>query len=150
MSTETKADATQTIGTILNDSGQRDAIHVAVISVVSGQSLPLSPGNHVGFFPDGFVGTQTDPWVGIVDPFLDCQVKKGERFWLCVYPRTITGLRHVWTHPTISGEDPIAKSASPEQAKRIAAEAWWREPTDQGYPADYDRIIEIRPPRRLE
>ncbi|MFO0822607.1 MAG: hypothetical protein U0792_05710 [Gemmataceae bacterium] len=37
--------------------------------------------------------------VGIVDPFLREAVRPGQRFWLFMYPNTVTTLRHEWTHP---------------------------------------------------
>lgn len=95
MSKPSPTDAASTLGTIIGPDAKRDAIHVAVEPMVAAHTL--RPGDHVGFV-EGGAGTCDDP-VGIVDPFLDRNVRKGERFWLFVYPRQTTGLRHVWSHP---------------------------------------------------
>lgn len=114
----TKAsDATATIGTILDQSGQRDAIHVAVTSVVAGQRL--RPGDDVGFLGDGTAGVVDNP-IGIVDPFLKEYVKKGDRFWLAVYPRKITSLRHVWSHPEIPDEGLVCPPESADRSPSVS------------------------------
>jgi hypothetical protein len=102
-------DAVATMGTILPvEVCGRDAVHVAVIAVRA-NSL-MSPGNHVGFasnndknLPEPIVGHVMDT-IGIVDPFLTAPVKRGEKFWLYLYPRTITSLRYNWTHPAFPDE----------------------------------------------
>jgi hypothetical protein len=94
-------DALETLGKILvYGTEKRDAIHLAVEPVVAIEWL--LPGQHVGFV-DGGVGRCKDP-VGIVDPFLKDPVQRGEAFWLVVYPREITSLRHVWEHPKFPAE----------------------------------------------
>ena len=97
-------DALETLGTILDDTAGRDAVHVAVEPVVAGDRL--SPGQHIGRLSDGTYGIGRDVQpLGIVDPFLRRPVSPGQRFYLFLYPRTITGLRHVWTHPAfLDGE----------------------------------------------
>lgn len=71
---------------------RRDAIHIAMAPVTA--PTQLVPGQHVDANgnPDG-------KHVGIVDPFLTKPIKAGERFWLCLYPDTVTGIRHIWSHP---------------------------------------------------
>lgn len=80
---------------------RRDAVHIAVAPVVAGDIL--DPCSHVWLDGDGvafFFGLpEGSRRLGIVDPFRDSRVMKGELFWLCLYPGTITGLRHVWSHP---------------------------------------------------
>lgn len=90
-------DALATLGTIIEDGG-RDAIHLAVEPVVAGE--PLAPGEDIGI-ENGIAYGKSDhiKKVGIVDPFLKDRVEKGQKFWLIVYPRQITSLRHVWEHP---------------------------------------------------
>lgn len=118
-------DAVATMGTILSDDvGGRDAVHVAVISAeAAGQ---LMPGQHVGRAPDStpdhlLVGYASEP-IGIVDPFLVNAVQKGQRFWLYLYPRTITSLRHNWTHPAFADAPVNTIYAPPSQ--KITAEQW--------------------------
>lgn len=88
-------DALETLGSIIGEAEKRDAIHLAVEPAIAAHMLRA--GEDVGFV-DGGVGLCENP-VGIVDPFLKKVVHKGERFWLVVYPRQITSLRHVWEHP---------------------------------------------------
>lgn len=96
--------AQDTVGHILTSIQGRDAIHVPVLSVVA--QVKLSPGEDVG--QDG---TRNKP-IGIVDPFLKKRVEPGEVFWLFMYPRTISTLRHVWDHPEVPSELGIVKSSN--------------------------------------
>lgn len=86
------------IGSILDEDMPRDAIHVAVAPVVAAETL--RPGQHAGPGKDGrFASTLHANTIGIVDPFLFGPVNEGQRFWLFLYPNTITSLKHEWTHP---------------------------------------------------
>lgn len=85
------------LGKILTTEEHRDAIHIAVAPVTA--SATLSPGDRIGFMSDGTVDSTAEVIIGIVDPFLTRRVSKGERFYLFLFPNTITSLRHDWTHP---------------------------------------------------
>lgn len=89
-------DALATLGNLIDDSAARDAIHLAVEPVVAGETL--YPGQHIGI-QDGVAISRAEKKLGIVDPFITGVIPKGHRFWLIVYPRQITSLRHVWEHP---------------------------------------------------
>lgn len=95
-------DALATLGTIISSDEKRDAIHLAVLPVQSAD-VHLQPGQDVGLLKSGH-GSFAGQHIGIVDPFLQRPVKKGEWFWLVIYPRKITSLRHVWEHPSIPGD----------------------------------------------
>lgn len=101
----THTDALETLGMIHFKPEARDAIHLAVEPVEAGEDLGV--GSHVGIF-NGKAYNRSNSvdgkpalikLLGIVDPFLPRGVKQGEKFWLIVYPRMITSLRHVWSHP---------------------------------------------------
>lgn len=94
-------DALQTLGTIIGENEKRDAIHLAVEPATAAH--PLSPGQDVGRLSGGAYGACDKP-LGIVDPFLKGRVFTGDRFWLVLYPRQVTSLRHVWTHPAFEDE----------------------------------------------
>jgi hypothetical protein len=105
-------DALETLGTIIDERAARDAIHLAVIPCVA--KVALEPGEDVG--PDG---TRENPQ-GIVDPFLKKPVRVGETFWLVVYPRKVTSLRHVWSHPEFPDDE------SPKPSAVSYSEQWLR------------------------
>jgi hypothetical protein len=97
------------LGRLITDGDRRrDAVHVAVAPVTAAGRL--APGQHVGFVRPGdteLVGAGETP-IGVVDPFLRADVQPGQRFWLFMYPNTVTSLRHVWTHPAFAPRVPAA------------------------------------------
>lgn len=94
-------DALETLGSIIDKNAGRDAIHLAVEPAIAGEDLYA--GNHIGI-RDGKAYTVVSKCLGIVDPFLKEKVNEGDIFWMIVYPRQITSLRHVWTHPDFPEE----------------------------------------------
>lgn len=128
----THTDALATLGTIITENEKRDAIHLAVENVVAGESL--APGDHVGWLSDGRVGIMTNKKLGIVDPFLTEIIKENERFWLILYPRQITSLRHVWSHPDFSADTIIKKS-------KKDAELWLRKYINNGVNINFSTVI---------
>lgn len=86
------------IGELCRGDARRDAIHFAVAPVEA--DMDLRPGEHVSVRAGR--ASRDGAAVGIVDPFLQGEVKKGQRFWLFLYPNTVTSLRHVWTHPAFT------------------------------------------------
>lgn len=131
-------DALETLGMVISENEKRDAIHLAVEPVVAG--MKLRPGEDVGFFSDGTVGKVSNP-LGIVDPFLKTPVQAGQRFWLVVYPRQITSLRHVWEHPDfpLSGETET-KREEDNVKEKAAAERWIRDYADN-IGVDYNKLL---------
>jgi hypothetical protein len=102
-------DALETLGTIIEDGG-RDAIHLAVEPVEAAEDLLA--GQHIGLV-EGKATTNAINKVGIVDPFISGTIPKGKKFWLVVYPRQITSLRHVWTHPDFEAPKEIITNENP-------------------------------------
>lgn len=125
----THTDALATLGTIIDiNKEKRDAIHLGVEPAVCGFRM-LNAGDHIGFDnkDEAVSGHQGIKHVGIVDPFLTKPVQPGEAFWLIVYPRQITSLRHVWEHPDFKDsqetthEVNAAKFFDPETHTAVAA-----------------------------
>jgi hypothetical protein len=95
---------TPNLGNLPDDDARRDAVHIAVAPVVAGSRL--QPGRRVGLASDGRAYSVQVEQIGVVDPFLTEPVEAGQRFWLFLYPNTVTSLRHVWTHPAFTVKEP--------------------------------------------
>lgn len=87
------------LGKIITTEQHRDAVHIAVAPVIAG-SEGLFPGRHIGILEGDVVGVIENS-IGIVDPFLPYSPQKGQKFWMYLYPGSITSLRHEWTHPAL-------------------------------------------------
>lgn len=116
------------LGTLVaqGTKAERDAIHVAIYPVVA--AMEMWPGDHVGLMPDGRASIMAETKTGIVDPFLTQRVEPGEMFYLVLYQRTVTGMRHHWEHPEFPAEAQIgppdhASMTRPEQMK-VEARYW--------------------------
>ena len=108
------------LGKRLTSDQPRDAIHIATACVTA--AVDLRAGQHIGFIGEDqyvLVGP-TGKHIGIVDPFLDTFVPEGTKFWMLLYPNTITALRHEWIHPAF-GEEVIIEDGSKAYIKEFAA-----------------------------
>jgi hypothetical protein len=103
------------IGKTLPEGTGRDAVHVAVAPAVAGREL--YPAQRVGIDKQGFASPLENP-IGIVDPFLTHPIFEGSRFFVFLFPGTITSLRHVWTHPAFGDEGEQAKPTAPPPVRR--------------------------------
>lgn len=131
-------DALQTLGASgLDETAGRDAIHLAVEPVIAKENL--APGQHIGLI-DGKASYKAEKKLGIVDPFGGI-VLEGQRFWLIVYPRQITSLRHVWSHPDFEEEKIEVKQ---DLADKMKSEYWLRDwcANTEGVPG-YDNLIAV-------
>lgn len=98
------------LGSIIEEPQNRDAVHIAVAPVFAGEDL--RPGGKVFVGQDGEmfrIGLSGSKPIGVVDPYLRTGPKKGQQFWLFLYPGSITSLRHEWAHPafTVPETEPV-------------------------------------------
>ncbi len=89
---------------------RRDCVHVAVAPVIASHNM--LPGVPVGLLPDGRAAEEGVKHIGVVDPFVKDHVNAGERFWLFLFPNSVTSLRHVWQHPSFVVKPPEKANSS--------------------------------------
>ncbi len=100
----------ESLGKLLTEDLPRDAIHIAVAPVVA--DAHMHPGQRIGFTVEPLVSTHAQELIGIVDPYLEGPVYKGQKFWMFLYPGSITSLAHHWTHPAFTQEAHVQKTVS--------------------------------------
>lgn len=138
-------DALATLGTIIGENEKRDAIHLAVVPAIAGAHLLR--GQDVRLVDGHAIGSSRAAGVGIVDPFLEqYEVKPGQSFWLIIYPRKITSLRHVWSHPAFSDEPEAETVAATTvltapRCTREESEAWLRDYCKNNDCPEYETTI---------
>lgn len=150
-------DALDTLGTIIDETQKRDAIHLAVIPVTAGANI--EPGHDVcldkeGFAVNWYEGESEYEPLGIADPFIKRKqynhgsIRPGDRFWLVIYPRKITSLRHVWSHPAFPDEAAglqlqvnDAKEESRKWLEAFAARLFSYEPHDSETSSRFDVLM---------
>jgi hypothetical protein len=149
-------DALRVLGCIIDHTVKRDAIHIAVEPVTAAEEL--KPGCPIGLLEDGTAvaaphggdrhsGMTTRHALGVVDPYLKCNVRKGERFLMLLNPGQISTLRHVWDHPAFAPSDvalaapeQTAPAGSDSRSAHFEAMLWLRNfARDAGVP--YDDMI---------
>lgn len=79
-----------------------------------------------------------------MDPFLRGYVARGERFWLFLYPNTVTSLRHEWTHPAFKAFYNVPRV----ETERAASERWLRELAAE-IGCTYDYLMDSIPRGRI-
>lgn len=94
-----------------NEFDTRDAVHIAICPAIAWAKL--KPGQHVGFMDKAknTWGPSTKN-LGVVSPFLTKDLARDEKFWVLLYPDTISSLRHVWSHTEFPEEIPAQKVKS--------------------------------------
>jgi hypothetical protein len=111
------------VGNILTDENYRDAIHVAIAPVEASEDL--WPGDRIVFVDpaDNTLVRKAEnvEGIGLVDPYLKRRVKKGQRFWMFLMPRSIQSLHHHWTHPAFN-DKPVDTQASMTQPVHAPSE----------------------------
>jgi len=114
---------TPKLGQLATETDHRDAIHIAVIPVRASWDGQRGDQVKVKQIGNEYVTTDEGEFVGIADPFLKGKwIEKGDIFWLLLFPETITGLRHVWSHPAFQEE-----TNQPTDIEKQRAEEWLRE-----------------------
>lgn len=106
------------LGKLVTTEQERDAIHIAVAPVTAAEKLV--PGERIGL-ADGKASANA-VHIGIVDPYLQAPVFAGQRFWLFLFPNTVTSLRHHWTHPAFNEGPQPPDEARPSELE--SAELW--------------------------
>lgn len=129
--------------------GRRDAIHVAIFPAIAAEDL--DSGDEVGLV----FGTRDQvrrvnsvygvgQSIGIIDPFLgrpiinpatenwieNSRVRQGERCYVLLFPGTVTGMQHHWSHPALD-EIHVPTNES---------ERWLRQFADK-WQFDYDEMV---------
>jgi len=103
------------------DDPDRDAVHIAIKKMRA--TRIMAPGEVV-------------PGLGIVDPFLDEHAHPGDLYWLFLFPNSVTGMRHHWSHPSFPDE-----IYDQDQPTKEESEQWLRGFVDNSSCPPYEELL---------
>lgn len=125
------------LGETPKDNDIRDALHIAVISGLAGEKLKA--GQNIKLQDGVWISCNVSVSTAVVDPYIKKPLIRGDLFWACLLPNTVTDVRHVWTHPDFPVKVEIqidGREYTPEQSQE-----WLEDFCDRTYGIDYDTII---------
>lgn len=104
-----------------DDVSYRDAVHIAIAPMKA--AMRLFAGQEIGLDENGkaVLGYLSKKPLGIVDPFLTKSVYPDQDFYMCLFPNTVTGMRHAWVHPAFEDD---AFYGSVEKFEENESEQW--------------------------
>jgi hypothetical protein len=94
------------LGKTPDELGDKDAIHVAIVSVRAGSSI--KPGQKCGLNKDR-EAVADSKGVGVADPFRKKTILRGESFWLLLNQDAVPNVRHEWEHPDVDFSAPTVE-----------------------------------------
>lgn len=81
---------------------QRDAIHTAIEPAKAGCDFRWT--KWVKKFNGLWYPAEPDEAHGIVNPWIEGDIKRDQLFWVLIKPGSVNGMRHHWSHPTLDEE----------------------------------------------
>ena len=125
------------LGETPKDNDIRDALHIAVISGIAGEKLKA--GQNIRLSDGIWITCNISVSTAVVDPYIKKPLTRGDLFWACLLPNTVTDVRHVWTHPDF----PVKVKAQIGGGEFTSEESqkWIEDFCDRTYGVDYDTII---------
>lgn len=101
------------------DLGEKDAIHVGIVSVRAG--APIHPGQKCSL-NDRREAVPNSDGIGVADPFLKSKIAKGQNFWLLISQDKIPNVRHTWELPNVDFSAPTVAVQKNKWLERHAKE----------------------------
>lgn len=94
------------LGQLRSGGEKRDAVHVAIYPMVCKEDT-LMPGEYIRPEYHGCenaVTANSETAVGVVDPMLKRPLRRGDEFWMVLFPGTVQNLRHAWDHELLPND----------------------------------------------
>lgn len=122
------------LGAVPAGNEGRDAVHIAIVPVQAAEGI--GAGCPVQMKNGKAVPCNAHDADGIADPFRreNIAINYGEWFWLCLFPGSITNLRHAWEHPLFPSETKLP--GNPDQV--ASSKAWLEQYVKRVCPYDND------------